>query len=121
MIWTITYLSSAWRYKTLNLPVLFSHTFSKRNVWNATLLAFLVHDVMKHFIFPYFFKLPRLKCNVTCFSCTWRYKTWKMKCFITSCTRKAVTLYFKRCGLKKNGKKVRENEMFYNVMYKKSK
>ena len=67
-----------------------------------------------------------------------------MKCFITSCTRKTTNWYFKRCGLKRYGKmkcfitsctrkasnvafqtlpfeKVRENEMFYNVMYLKSK
>jgi hypothetical protein len=67
-----TYFSSAWRYKTFHLPILFSNC----NVWNATLLAFLVHDVIKHFIFPYLFKPQRLKCNVTCFSSTWRYETF---------------------------------------------
>jgi hypothetical protein len=30
---------------------------------------------------------------------------------------KQVTLHFKRCGLKKYGENVRENEMFYNVMH----
>ena len=30
---------------------------------------------------------------------------------------KQVALHFKHCGLKKYVKKVRENEMFYNVMY----
>ena len=43
-----------------------------------------------------------------------------MKCFITSCTRKTTNLYFKRYGLKKYGKKVRENEIIYNVMHYKS-
>ena len=38
-----------------------------------------------------------------------------MKCLTTSCTRK--TLHFKRCGLKKYGKKIRENEMLNNVIY----
>jgi hypothetical protein len=32
-----------------------------------------VHDVIKHFIFPYFLKPQRLKCNVTCLSSTWRF------------------------------------------------
>ena len=32
--------SSTWRYKTFHFPVLFSRTFSNRNVWNATLLVF---------------------------------------------------------------------------------
>jgi hypothetical protein len=53
-----------------------SRTFSNLNVWNATLLVFRVHDVIRHFILPYFFKLQRLKCNVTCFPRTWRHKTF---------------------------------------------
>jgi hypothetical protein len=69
-----TYLSSAWRYKTFHFAVLFPPPLSNRNVWNATLLAFLVHDVIKHFIFPYFFPvlfhrhlLTILKLLVSCF------------------------------------------------------
>jgi hypothetical protein len=30
---------------------------------------------------------------------------------------KASNVAFQTCGLKKYGKKVRKNEMFYNVMY----
>jgi hypothetical protein len=72
----VTWFSSTWRYKTFHFPVLFSRTFSNHKVWNTTLLAFLVHDVIKHFIFPYFFKPQRLKCNIICFSSTWGYKTF---------------------------------------------
>jgi hypothetical protein len=75
-----TYFSSAWRYKTFHFPVLFSRTFSNRNVWNAKLLALLIHDVIKHFMFPYFFPVlfqtATLKISVSCFSSTWRYKTF---------------------------------------------
>jgi hypothetical protein len=72
----VTWFSSTWRYKTFHFPVLFYRTFSNHKVWNTTLLAFLVHDVIKHFIFPYFFKPQRLKCNIICFSSTWGYKTF---------------------------------------------
>jgi hypothetical protein len=65
--YNVTCFSSTWRYKTFHFPVLFPRTFSNRNVWNTMLLAFLVHDVIKHFIFPHFFKLQRLKWKVTCF------------------------------------------------------
>jgi hypothetical protein len=64
---SVSCFSSTWRYKTFHFPLLFSRTFSNRNVWNATLLAFLVHDVIKHFIFPYFFR-PQL-CKTTLLAC----------------------------------------------------
>jgi hypothetical protein len=51
------------------------------------LVVFIVHDVIKHLIFPYFF--PYLF------------------------TIQPTFLHLKRCGLKKFG----GNEMFYNVMY----
>ena len=87
-LWSVTvilaifliFFPSTWRYKTFYFPVLFPRTFSNRNVWNAKLLAFLVHDVVKHFIFPYFSNCnvwnTTLEISVSCFSSTWRYKTF---------------------------------------------
>jgi hypothetical protein len=58
----------------------FSRSFSNRNVWNATLLVFLVHGVIKHLIFLYFFPVlfqtATFEISVSCFSRTWRYKTF---------------------------------------------
>jgi hypothetical protein len=75
--------------------------FSNRNVWNATLLAFLVHDVMKHFIVPYFFKPQSLKCNVTCFSSTWRYKTFHFPVLFQT-----ATFEIQRLKIKLNSEKI---------------
>ena len=48
----VTCYPRTWRHKTCHFTVLFQN----RNVWNATLLVFRVHDVIRNFNLPYFFK-----------------------------------------------------------------
>ena len=91
----VTCFSSTWHSKTFH--VLFFSYFFKPQRLKYQLLAFLVHDVIKHFpvlfqmttyeipvtccdstwcyknIFLYFFKPQPFEISVTCFSSTWRY------------------------------------------------
>ena len=92
----VTCFSSTWHSKTFH--VLFFSYFFKPQRLKYQLLAFLVHDVIKHFpvlfqmttyeipvtccdstwcyknIFLYFFKPQPFEISVTCFSSTWRNK-----------------------------------------------
>jgi hypothetical protein len=56
--------SSTWRYKTFHFPVLFQAATFEIQRLKYQLVISLVHDVIKHFIFPYFFKPQRLNATI---------------------------------------------------------
>ena len=67
------YLFSVYHFPRTFFPYFFKPQRLKCNV-------FLVHDVIKHFIFPYFFPVlfqpATFEISVSYFSSTWRYKTF---------------------------------------------
>ena len=63
MLWCL--ISEQWN--------LYKHIKTVKRKYLAMLLVFRIHDVIRHFILPYFFKLQCLKCNATCFLRTWRH------------------------------------------------
>ena len=47
-----------------------------RAAFQGNTVVFLVHDVIKHFPFSVLFQTTTFEISVTCFSSTWRYKTF---------------------------------------------
>ena len=98
---SVSWFSSIWCNRTFSCT-LFRYFFKPQRLIYQ-LLAFLVHDVIKHFPAP--FETTTFEILVTCFSRTWRYKTCfrtfqtatleiSVSCFSSTWLYENIFLYF---------------------------